>query len=69
MNSYTPRPSGSTVAKWAIRLGAAGLFGRLLMGLSNGGGLAFSVGMALPVGLSAVISGAVVGSVIKAVNK
>ncbi|TFI49092.1 hypothetical protein E4O93_04460 [Diaphorobacter sp. DS2] len=69
MNSDTPRPSGSTVAKWAIRLGAAGFFGRLRMGISKGGGLAFSVGMALPVGLSAVIGGAVVGSVSKAVNK
>lgn len=69
MNSDTPRPSGSPVVKWAIRLGAAGLFGGLLMGISKGGGLAFAVGMALPVGLVAAIGGAVVGFVIKAVNK
>ncbi len=69
MNSDTPTPSGSPVAKWTIRLGAAGLFGGLLMGISKGGGLAFAVGMALPVGLFAAIGGAVVGFVIKAVTK
>lgn len=69
MNSETPSPSSSPVAKWAIRLGAVGLFGGLLLGISKGGGLAFAVGMALPVGLFAAIGGVVIGFVIKAVNK
>ena len=69
MNSDTPKSSNGPVAKWAIRLGAAGLFGGLLIGISKGGGLAFAAGMALPVGLFAAICGAVVGFVIKAATK
>ncbi len=57
------------VAKWAIRFGAAGFFGGLMMGVSQGGGLAFAVGMAIPAGLFASLVGAIIGLFIKVVGK
>lgn len=69
MNSETSKPTNSPVATWAMRFGAVGWFGGLLMGLGKGGGFAFAVGMALPVGLFAAIGGAVFGLIVKAVNK
>ncbi|MFT3799749.1 MAG: hypothetical protein QM766_00885 [Burkholderiaceae bacterium] len=69
MNIESSAPASTPVAKWATRFGVAGLFGGLLMGLGKGGDLAFAVGMALPVGLLAVIGGAVFGLIVKVVNK
>ena len=69
MNSETSKPATIPVATWAMLFGAGGLFGGLLMGPGKGGGFAFAVRMALPVGLFAAIGGAVVGLIVKAVNK
>jgi len=66
--AVTTQPS-NPIRKWAIRVGAAGLFGGVVMGLSKGGGIAFAIGMALPVGLLAAIVGAVLGVIIKVVKK
>lgn len=69
MNTDTSKPTSNPIATWATGLGAAGLFGGLLLGLSKGGGFSFAVGMSLPVGFVAAIVGAVVGVLIKAFNK
>ena len=62
------RPS-NPVVRWARLLGAAGLIGGLLTGLSKGSGFAFAIGMALPVGLFAALAGAMVGLLVKAASK
>lgn len=50
-------------------MGAAGLFGGVLMCLSIGGGSACFIGMAFPVGLFSAALGAIVGVIIKATIK
>lgn len=67
MNTVT-QPS-NPISKWAIRVGAAGLFGGVSMCLSIGGGSACFIGMAFPVGLSSAALGAIVGVIIKATTK
>ena len=69
MNSETSKPPKSVVATWAMRFGVAGLIGGLLVGLGKGGGLAYAVGMALPIGLFAAIGGANVGLIVRVVTK
>ena len=69
MNNDPINPTRGPVIKWAIRFGAAGLFGGLLVGLSHGGGVAFAVGMAIPGGLFAALVGVVIGLIFKVAGK
>lgn len=69
MSSEPTTPTRGPVIKWAIRFGAAGFFGGLLVGLSQDGSVAFAVGMAIPTGLFAAFLGAVIGLIFKAARK
>lgn len=63
----TLKQHSNPISKWAIRVGAAGLLGGVLMCLSMGGGVACFIGIALPVGICAATLGAVVGIIIKVI--
>lgn len=68
MSAQQPAQTRNSVARWALGLGAAGLFGGLLVGISKGGSFAFAVGLAVPVGLFTAIAGAIVGLLVKAAS-
>jgi len=69
MNNHQVTQPANPISKWAIRVGAAGLFGGVLIVLGQGGGVASVVGLALPIGIFSAVLGAIVGVIIKAASK